>query len=719
MDTSEEITSKKEISRESDSKAEKTGGRKKYGQMALQFSARIFAILIVFFVILIALTVSRVKKSSQDDYATSSQKIIEEDAGRVGYWNEVLINDLRIYSDSDITRAGDADAIIRWLENHQDIQNEHFNYILFCTPDGVGHAGDGSTRTVISKDFYREIMSGKQQTYVSNIDFQADGSVCYYIARPAFDKNKKLIGVFAGAVKLNEIEKMISELRLGKDGKALLAGSNGVLLSHIRGQEKYMDLLYASKAGFKGLEEIAKNAVQGKEGSGYYTDPSGIRNFATYTPVKGTPWTAMLVIPVKQIEEAGNRVGTMVSIICILIGIIMALATTGLLFLAVQPLKTVRNSINEIATGDADLTQTLEIKSNNEIGALGDGFNRFMGKLRSIIAGVKDSKEVLEGVQSQLQTKIKDNDNSIKNIVNDLGTIDAQMKAQVESVSQTASAVEEISKNIESLEHMIESQASGVTQASAAVEEMIGNINSVNNSVGHMANSFNELTGKATEGISLQNDVNERIKKINDQSKTLQDANKTIAAIASQTNLLAMNAAIEAAHAGDAGKGFSVVADEIRKLSETSTIQSKRIGEELKNIQNSIDDVVNASRASEESFEAVSSNIKATQELVIQIKSAMEEQQIGSKQISEALQLMNDNTSEVRSASHEMAEGNKAILSEVEHLRDTTDSIKGSMEQISSSANQISSSGEALNEISGYVHDTVDQIGSQIDLFTV
>ncbi len=693
--------------------------KKKYGQMALQFAFRILIILIVFFILLTILTVNRVQKSSQSDYETSTQKIIEEDAGRIGYWNEVLVNDLRIYTDNDVTKAGNHKAIISWLESHRDIQNKYFNYVLFCTPDGVGHSSDGSTKTVISKNFYREIMQNKRPTYVSNIDFQLDGTVCYYIARPAYDSNRNLIGVFAGAVKLDEIDKMVSELSLGKDGKAILAGSDGVLISHIRGQEKYMDLLYSDKAGYKGLEQIAKSATSGMGGHAVYTDNLGVKTFASYTPVPGTPWTAMLILPVSQIEANGNSLGLLISIISIVIGVLTALLTTLMMIAAVRPLKLVCKNINQIAEGNADLTQNLTVTSKNEIGELGDGFNRFMEKLHTIVSGVKDSKETLEGVRTALQSRIEENDGSIKEIIGDLNQIDSQMQNQVSSVSQTASAVEEVSKNIESLEHMIETQSSGVTEASAAVEEMIGNIRSVNGSVGFMADSFDGLTHKATEGITLQQDVNLRIEKINEQSKALQDANKTISAIASETNLLAMNAAIEAAHAGDAGRGFSVVADEIRKLSETSSAQSRKIGEELKGIQGSINDVVSASQRSSQAFSAVSDSITKTQELVMQIKAAMEEQQEGSKQIGEALKLMNDNTSEVRAASQEMAEGNKAILSEVNNLRDATDVIKSSMKQIFNSAEKINNSSEALNEISGSVHATVDQIGSQIDLFTV
>lgn len=693
--------------------------KKKYGHLAMQFSLYILAILAVFFVLLCIFIVKSVKSSSQRDYSDFSEKVIAEDAGKIQYWNEVLVNDLRIYSDNDVTKAGNKNEIISWLLSHENIRNPLFNYVMFCSPDGVGYASDGKILTVISKPFFRSIMNDKKKTYVSDIDFQLDGTVCYYIARPAYNSVGSLIGVFAGAVKLDEIDKMVGELSMGRDGKAILVGSNGVLISHFRGVSKYMDLSYSDKAGYSGLDVIASQACAGKSGEGYYKDPNGVLTFASYVPVQGTPWSAILTIPQKQIEAVGDKMKTMIIIITALIGVIISVVCSLMMIAAVKPLKVVRESIYEIASGDADLTQQIVVKSNNEIGALGDGFNAFMDKLRTIIGGVKDSKEILGDVNIGLQKRIEENGRSIEAIIGDLSDIGSQVQNQADSVSQTVSAVEEISQNIQSLENMIETQSSGVVEASAAVEEMIGNISSVNNSVGYMAQSFDSLIQNTEEGIQRQNDVNERIRNIEEQSKALQTANKTISDIAGQTNLLAMNAAIEAAHAGEAGKGFSVVADEIRKLSETSSAQSKTIREELKKIEGSINDVVNASQASTDMFNEVSNSITQTQQLVLQIKGAMEEQQEGSKQIGDALKLMNDNTSEVRAASHEMAEGNKSILSEIDQLRNTTGVIRESMDKISQSAGDIKETSNSLSEIADSVTSAVDQIGGQIDLFKV
>ena len=693
--------------------------KKKYSHLAMQFSLYILGILVVSFVLQNIFIVKSVKASSQRDYSDFSEKVIAEDAGKIQHWNEVLVNDLRIYSDNDITKAGNTNNIINWLLSHESIRNPLFNYVMFCTPDGVGYASDGQILTVISKPFFRSIMNDKKKLYVSDIDFQVDGSVCYYIARPGYNAAGQLIGVFAGAVKLDEIDKMVGQLTMGKDGKAILVGSNGVLISHIRGMSKYMDLTYSDKAGYSGLDAIAAQACSGKSGEEYYKDPQGVLTFASYTPVEGTPWSAILTIPQSQIVAVGNKMRTIILIISVLVGIIVSVACSLMMIAAVKPLKIVQESIHDIASGEADLTRQIEVKSNNEIGALGDGFNAFMEKLRTIIGGVKDSKEILGDVNVGLQNRIEENGHSIEAIIGDLNNIGSQVQNQADSVSQTVSAVEEIAQNIQSLENMIETQSSGVVEASAAVEEMIGNISSVNNSVGYMAQSFDSLIQNTEAGIQRQNDVNQRIRNIEEQSKALQTANKTISDIAGQTNLLAMNAAIEAAHAGEAGKGFSVVADEIRKLSETSSAQSKTIREELKKIEGSINDVVAASQASTDMFNEVSNSITQTQQLVLQIKGAMEEQQEGSKQIGDALKLMNNNTSEVRAASHEMAEGNKSILTEIDQLRNTTGVIRDSMNKISQSAGDIKETSNSLSEIADSVSSAVDQIGGQIDLFTV
>jgi len=208
----------------------------------------------------------------------------------------------------------------------------------------------------------------------------------------------------------------------------------------------------------------------------------------------------------------------------------------------------------------------------------------------------------------------------------------------------------------------VEEQSSSVTASSAATEEMIANIRSVTDTLAHNAKNVRELEEASVAGHTSLSEVITDIQGIARESESLLEINAVMQSIASQTNLLSMNAAIEAAHAGESGRGFAVVADEIRKLAESSSKQSKTIGGVLKGIKGSIDKITKSTDVVLGKFDAIENGVKTVSVQENSILNAMEEQGRGSKQILQSVGTVNEITHKVKESAWRLVETSKESM---------------------------------------------------------
>lgn len=689
--------------------------------IALKFCSFAVIILGAIFIIQGLVVSTFIKKNVNSLYGEYGNTMTESVQVFLDTWIEGGINTAKAIANSKSFREDDISEIAKEIVHNKQEMNRAFSYAAITDLNGHMWTSNGGTTDVRSRQYFQDVVSGRKDVAIDNpVQGKTSGSTVFHIAVPVKGLDDSIKGVFVAMIGIEKIQAEISDIQLGKNGYGFVVDSDGIVIAHKNKSFIKKDVLNDSASLSNGMNELIQNMVENKSGEKFVTDFStGEKSICYYKPLNSTDWSVGIMIPKKQFESTANDLNKIMS--ATFVGgvvLLMVVLALGIAYI-IKPLKKVKIAIEEIASGEADLTKTVDVKTNDEIGAIVNEFNKFTGNMRKIMTDLKTAKENLEFADESLVATTEDTSAAITEILANIKSVHNQIKTQSDSVSGTAGAVNEIASNIESLEKMIETQSSGVTQASAAVEQMIGNISTVNHSMDKMADSFNQLSISARSGYNLQSNVNEQIERIKNQSETLLDANAAIANIAEQTNLLAMNAAIEAAHAGEAGKGFSVVADEIRKLSETSSQQSKTIGEQLKSISGLIDSVVSASTESRQAFQDVTVRIEETDQLVRQIKAAMEEQNEGSIQINQALHSMNDSTIEVRNASKEMSEGNKAILDEIKNLQNSTSVMSGSMEEMGIGATKINESGVALTEISKKVHNSISEMDSQIDKFKV
>ncbi len=594
--------------------------------------------------------------------------------------------------------------------------------IYIADTKGVLYLSNGDAINVSDREYYKSCMSGKAFITEPYID-RVSATLCLSVTSPFYDENKNIMGVLIVDYNGLALNKYIENIVVGKTGGAYIIDKNETVIAHkvesLVKDQANASIKVKNNSKLESLVEFEQKALAENNPSVGFYEYEGISNIASFAKIPSTGWTVVVKAPeheflgsIKHMRFMAIAIGLCVYFVAL---VIIFFVTGGM----VKPLQKVSKALKNIAQGDGDLTVRLPLISNDEVTEVSKYFNQTMEKI----------------------------DNSMKQVLDTTGDMSKIGQTLAGNMTETASSINQISANIEGVKGQVLNQSAGVTETSATMEEIIRTIHSLDERIANQISSLKnlidiihdsdkttaetrnildkndqliaELVDESSEGKTVINASEQEVQKILEESGSLMEASSIIQNIASQTNLLAMNAAIEAAHAGDAGKGFAVVADEIRKLAEESASQAKVITVSLKNLSTEIQSVSQSSNNIGMSFASIFDKVNQVKERSAGIMKIAETRKEQSEQLLHLVENVDGISSEVKDGSAEMLKGGEQVAEEMRKLDELTRIITDSMNEMASGAVQINNAVHEVNELTQQNKESIKNLSDEVNKFKV
>jgi hypothetical protein len=584
--------------------------------------------------------------------------------------------------------------------------------------DGILYKTDDTTENILQTDWFIKAKSGK---YIVT-EPAMSSTIKKYTSKvvvPFKDMQGKISGVISATILGDSLSNLISDIVVGKTGTAYLLSQDGTILGN-----RQPEILYKSvftellSSGDSKASSFLRTSLSSNKPQVSVSNIDGIKHISATAKMQYTGWILLITAPAS--EFTAHDINSLIQTFIIIVSSMLLLAIAIGFFFAhriVRPIDKVSSSLRNIAQGEGDLTIKLPPTDEYETTMLSYYFNETILKLRNSIHKIGLDSNEMGMIGSDLESNMLSVSDFISKITGSIEDLKKDFLVQEKSISETNAAIIQIIENLRFSNESVEKQVVATEEAFSSFDNMKSSIELVDGNVKETQDAIENLSMATNDGrqtLIKANDISQGIK---EASGSLLEASTIVQNIASQTNLLAMNAAIEAAHAGEAGKGFAVVALEIRHLAEESNLQGKKITTTLKNLTDEIEVLANAASSTVEKFNFISTYSNKVNGLVQGVVDAMSEQEKNANLIWKLIKDMNEITNTVKTNSNEMLIGGEKIINETSRLQELTLELKKSMKEVDSQVELINDATQDSLSIATKNKESIDRLVLEVSNF--